>query len=80
MIQALLTVVLGFLVIGIIVALGVLAGELLIMAESRVPMKYRTLLDYPVLFGALVFGLICAWFMGQLTLDIANAVASGAVP
>jgi hypothetical protein len=50
------------------------------MAESRVPMKYRTLLDYPVLFGVLVFGLICAWFMGQLTLELANAVASGALP
>jgi ABC-type sugar transport system permease subunit len=80
MIQALLTVVLGVLVIGIIVALGVISGELLIMAESRVPMKYRTLLDYPVLFGVLVFGLICAWFMGQLTLELANAVASGALP
>jgi len=80
MIQALLTVVLGFLVIGIIVALGVFAGELLIMAEQRVPIRYRTLLNYPVLFGVLVFGLICAWFMGQLTLELANAVASGALP
>jgi hypothetical protein len=60
--------------------MGVFAGELLIMAEKRVPMKYRTLLDYPVLFGALVFGVICAWFMGQLTLELANAFASGALP
>jgi hypothetical protein len=77
MIQALLTVVLGFLVMGIIVALGVFAGELLIMANRHIPARYRNCLDYPVLLVALVSGVICAWFLGEVTIQVLDAVVGG---
>ena len=77
MIQALLTTVLGLLVMGIIVCLGVFASELFIMANRHIPVRYRNCLDYPVLLVVLVSGAIFAWFLGKVTVQVLDAVVGG---
>jgi len=77
MIQALLTTVLGLLVMGIIVCLGVFASELFIMATGHIPARYRNCLDYPVLLVVLVAGVISAWFLGKVTVQVLDAIIAG---
>jgi len=74
MIRALGMVVLGFLMMGIIIGVGILVGELLKMVERRLPNRW---IDHPALLFTIATALFAAWFLGKVTVQIVDAAIAG---